>query len=152
MATLFARHYPHLSIGLLLIRLGLGLSFMVHGGGKLAGGPEGWLGLGGAMANWGITFAPVFWGFAGAMAEFGGGLLVLLGLLFRPACLLLVFTMITATLVHLKQGDNYSTLSHALEMAIVFCSLLFTGPGAYSLDYRLARKDPLEGKPATFRT
>ncbi|MGV3504384.1 MAG: DoxX family protein [Adhaeribacter sp.] len=137
----FHRHYPRLSFGLLLLRLGLGLSFMAHGGAKLAGGPEGWLGLGGAMAHWGITFAPVFWGFAGAMAEFGGGLLVVLGLFFRPVCLVLVFTMATATLVHLKNGDDYSTLSHALEMGLVFGSLFFTGPGAYSLDYRLAKKD-----------
>lgn len=147
MATVFARHYPRLSFGLLLLRLGLGLSFMAHGSAKLAGGPEGWLGLGGAMANWGITFAPVWWGFAGAMAEFGGGLLVLLGLLFRPACLLLVFTMVTATLVHLQNGDNYSTLSHALEMAVVFCSLFFTGPGTYSLDYRLAGPPPYAPEP-----
>lgn len=143
----FNRHYPRLAFGLLLLRLGLGLSFMAHGGAKLAGGTEGWEGLGGAMAHWGITFAPVFWGFAGAMAEFGGGLLVALGLFFRPVCLLLVFTMATATLVHLKNGDSYSTLSHALEMGLVFGSLFFTGPGAFSLDYRLSNKDYPERIP-----
>jgi putative oxidoreductase len=137
--NIFNRNYPHLSLGLLLLRIGLGLTFMAHGLPKLAGGPEGWVNLGGAMAHWGLTFAPVFWGFAGAMAEFGGGLLLLLGLFFRPVCGMLVLTMATATLVHFKNGDDFSTLSHALEMGIVFVSLFFTGPGRYSLDYRLGQ-------------
>jgi putative oxidoreductase len=53
----------------------------------------------------------------------------------------LVLTMATATLVHFKNGDDFSTLSHSLEMGIVFLSLFFTGPGKHSLDYRLGR-DP----------
>jgi putative oxidoreductase len=138
--NLFRRRYPAFHVGLLLLRIGLGISFMAHGLPKLAGGPEGWASLGGAMANWGITFAPGFWGFIGAMAEFGGGLLLLLGLFFRPVCFVLVFTMATATSVHLKNGDSFSTLSHALEMGIVFFSLYFIGPGWYSLDYRFNRE------------
>jgi putative oxidoreductase len=135
----FSRHYPRFHLGLLLMRIGLGITFICHGFPKLAGGPEGWAGLGGAMGNWGITFAPTFWGFIGSMAEFGGGILLLIGLFFRPVCILLVLTMATATLVHLKNGDPFSTLSHALEMAIVFFSLFFIGPGRYSLDYRFSK-------------
>lgn len=141
--AVLGRHYPQVHLGLLLMRLGLGITFIIHGLPKLAGGPEGWTGLGGAMANWGITFAPTFWGFIGSMAEFAGGILLLVGLFFRPACIVLVLTMATATLVHLKNGDPFSTLSHALEMGIVFLGLFFTGPGRYSLDYRLSKRQVL---------
>ena len=125
------------------MRIGLGITFMIHGFPKLAGGPEGWAGLGGAMANWGITFAPTFWGFIGATAEFAGGILLLLGLFFRPVCIVLLLTMATATMVHLKNDDPFSTLSHALELGIVFLGLFFTGPGRYSLDYRLSKEQDL---------
>ena len=137
--NIISRHYPFIHLGLLLMRIGLGITFICHGFPKLAGGPEGWTSLGGAMANWGITFVPVFWGFMGAISEFGGGLLLLLGLFFRPVCILLVLTMATATTVHFKNGDSFSTLSHALEMGIVFFSLFFIGPGRYSLDYHFSK-------------
>jgi putative oxidoreductase len=138
--SIFQRYYPGYHVGLLLMRIGLGITFLIHGLPKLAGGPSGWEHLGGAMSHWGITFAPAFWGFIGAMAECGGGLLVLLGLFFRPACFLLVLTMATATLVHLKNGDPFATLSHALEMGIVFFCLFLIGPGWYSLDYKFSLK------------
>jgi putative oxidoreductase len=144
MMNIFWHHYPGFHVGLLMMRVGLGITFICHGLPKLAGGPEGWAGLGGAMANWGITFAPTFWGLAGSLAEFGGGILVLLGLFFRPACVLLVLTMATATMVHWQKGDSFSTLSHALEMGIVFFSLYFIGPGWYSLDFRFAKKKALQ--------
>jgi putative oxidoreductase len=150
--TLFRRYYPFMHVGLLLMRIGLGLSFMAHGLPKLAGGPEGWSGLGGAMAHWGITFAPTFWGFIGSMAEFAGGLLLLLGLFFRPVCLVLVLTMATATLVHLKNSDPYATLSHALEMGIVFFSLFFIGPGHYSLDIRFSDNQDLKVPSSQVKT
>ena len=43
--------------------------------------------------------------------------------------------MIIASLVHLldpKQGINEA--SHAIELGIVFLSLIFIGPGKYSID------------------
>jgi putative oxidoreductase len=136
---IFRRLYTGYHVGLLLMRIGLGITFICHGFPKLAGGPESWAGLGEAMQHWGIHFAPTFWGFMGALGECGGGILVMLGLFFRPACVLLVLTMATATLVHLENNDPFSTLSHAMEMGIVFFSLYFIGPGWYSLDYRFSK-------------
>jgi putative oxidoreductase len=141
--NIFSHHYPHFHLGLLLLRIGLGITFICHGFPKLTGGPEGWINLGGAMENWGISFVPVFWGFMGAISEFGGGLLLLLGLFFRPVCILLVLTMATATTVHLKNADPFSTLSHALEMGIVFFSLFFIGPGRFSLDFYLSKNQEI---------
>lgn len=120
-------------VGLLIIRLGLGVAFVVHGSGKMFN-PDMWPQLGGAMANWGITFAPTFWGFMAAFAEFGGGILFTLGFLFRPATILLTINMAVALSMHLAKGDPFSTYSHALEVGVVFLGMIFVGPGKLSLD------------------
>lgn len=133
--------------GLLILRIGLGVMFMVHGWPKISGGPEKWLALGEAMNHLGISFAPAFWGFMAAFAEFFGGLLLLVGLLARPATFLLAFTMLVATVMHLKSGHDFvPKVSYPLELMIVFLGLLLLGPGRISLDHKLfglppARKD-----------
>ena len=121
-------------LGLLVLRLGLGVMFVVHGAPKLMGGVEMWTRLGGAMGNLGVTFFPVFWGFMAALAEAGGGVCLILGLALRPASVLMAFTMIVAATHHLKAGDGLAGASHAIELAIVFASLILIGPGRYSLD------------------
>lgn len=137
---IFSTNYPHFNLGVLLLRLGIGIAFMCHGWPKLEAGPELWEPLGGAMGIWGIHFAPTFWGFLGSLAEFAGGLLLALGLFFRPTCVILVIQMIVATSSHLNQGQSFSEYSHALEMAILFFCWLFIGPGSYSLDARLQKQ------------
>ncbi len=126
--------------GLLILRIGIGIMFMCHGFPKLMGGPEKWVKLGGALSEVGVTIAPTFFGFMAAMSEFGGGLLLALGLLTRPACFFLLMTMIVATLMHMGKGDSFVKYSHALEAAILFFSLLFIGPGKLSLDEWLSQK------------
>jgi putative oxidoreductase len=121
--------------GLLIIRVGLGIMMMVHGFPKLAGGVAMWTKIGGNMSVVGIDFFPLGWGFMAAATESVGGLFLLLGLFFRPAALLLLFTMIIASLVHLsdpKQG--LMDASHAIELGVVFLGLVFIGPGKYSID------------------
>ncbi len=120
--------------GLLLLRIGLGIMFIIHGFPKLAGGPAGWTSLGGSMKVIGINFTPIFWGFMAAVAETFGGFLLIVGLFFRPALILLIFTMIIATLVHFGKGDGLQGASHAIELGIVFFGLIFIGPGKYSVD------------------
>ncbi len=120
--------------GLLLLRLGLGAMFaVVHGWPKIAGGAQTWKSIGASMKHLGISFAPEMWGFLAAMAEFGGGILLILGFLFRPACGALAITMAVAATMHLKT-DGLATASHAIEVGIVFVSLLFIGPGRFSID------------------
>ncbi|HNW90653.1 MAG TPA: DoxX family protein [Bacteroidales bacterium] len=122
-------------IGLLILRIGIGIMFILHGLPKLSGGTETWNFLGSQMSVVGITFAPVFWGFMAALSESLGGLLLLLGLFTRPAALLMLFTMLIATLMHFTNGDGIKGASHAMEMGIVFLSVIFTGAGHYSLDH-----------------
>lgn len=120
-------------IGLLIIRVGLGAAFVMHGSGKMFH-PESWAAIGGNMSNLGISFAPAFWGFMAAFAEFGGGILFVLGFLFRPAALMMAFTMLVALFHHFAAHDGFNTYSHALEVGVVFLGLLFVGPGKLSID------------------
>ena len=127
------------NIGFLILRAGIGLMFMYHGFGKLSAGQEVWGKIGGAISNLGISVPALFpvFGFLAACSEFFGGLCLILGLCFRPACFFLFFTMTVAVTMHLSQGDGLNTASHAIEAAILFLSLMFIGPGAYNLDKKL---------------
>ena len=127
-------HYPNRDLGLLILRIGIGIMFMAHGWPKISGGVEKWTALGGSMSSFGIDFAPAFWGFMAAFAEFFGGLLLVLGLWWRPILVLLVITMLVAATRHFVAGDGFKGYSHALEAGIVFFALIFIGPGRYSLD------------------
>ena len=127
--------------GLLIARVGVGLMFVfVHGEPKLMGGPERWAKLGTAMEYLGIGFAPTFWGFMAAIAEFFGGLLLALGLFFRPACLGLIATMFVAAAMHLGRGDTMVQSSHAIENFFFLIGLFLVGPGKFSLDYFLTQR------------
>lgn len=118
--------------GLLMLRLALGAFFLwQHGWEKLAGGTKAWIAVGGAMKHLGITFWPVFWGFLATMAETVGIALVMIGLAFRPACLAVALTLAVAGISMWRQHENFA---HAWELGIVFFSLMFVGPGKYSVD------------------
>jgi putative oxidoreductase len=138
--VIFHKLDRHRDKGLLILRVGIGIMFMCHGFPKLSAGPEVWTKLGGGLSAMGINFAPTFMGFMAAISEFGGGLLLVLGLFTRPACFFLLGTMAVATLMHLKSGDPFVKYSHALESTILFFSLLFIGPGKISLDEALSKK------------
>jgi putative oxidoreductase len=124
-------------IGILLMRLGIGVAFVFHGFPKLSGGVPVWEEVGRAMGFIGITSFPAFWGFMAGLAEFGGGILLILGVLFQPACLVLAFTMLTAMMFHIGRGEGFEGFSHAMEDGIIFLAMLLIGPGRYSLDEKL---------------
>ncbi len=127
-------------IGLLILRVGIGIMFMIHGLPKLTGGPEKWIMLGGTMKSFGIGFAPMAWGLMAAFSEFAGGLLLALGFFTRPACFALLATMTVAASMHISKGDPFVVYSHAMEAGILFLSLIFIGPGKYSLDDQIRCK------------
>lgn len=122
-------------VGLLLMRVGLGFFFIVvHGWPKISGGVERWRDLGGAMRHLGISFAPEMWGFLAAAVEFGGGILLVIGFLFRGTCFALAVTMaVAATMVYKTQGSLFAA-AHPIELGVVFLGLIFVGAGRFSLD------------------
>lgn len=125
------------NVGLLILRAFFGLYMAFgHGLGKITGGPEQWAQLGGTMGIFGLGFMPTFWGFMAAVAEFLGALLIVVGLLTRPAALLLTLNMAVAATAHLTGAIDGSP-EMALLYGVVFLSLIFVGPGTYSVDEQL---------------
>lgn len=126
-------------LGLLVLRIGVGLSMMIfHGLEKIQGGPEKWERIGSNMGNLGIDFFPVFWGFMAAFSEFFGSFFIIVGFFFKPATALLAFTMIVAAVVHLSlpagaENAGLKGASHALELLTVYVALFLTGPGKYKI-------------------
>ncbi len=133
-------HFDHFrDSGLLLMRIGLGIAFIIHGLPKLVGGVAVWEELGVAMGFIGVTAFPAFWGFMAGLAEFGGGILIIAGFLFRPACLVLAFTMLMAMIYHIGKAEDFVQFSHAMEDGIVFLALFLIGPGKYSMDEKFTK-------------
>ena len=125
--------------GLLVLRVGIGLSFVGYGAPKLLGGPPMWEELGQAMKYLGITFAPTAWGFLAAVSELVGGMALVAGALLRPAAFFIACTMFVATVQHFGRGDGYAGGAfHSIEMGVVCLGLLLMGAGRYSLDGWLA--------------
>lgn len=132
--AMFEKLGNYRNTGILLMRAGLGIMMITHGYPKLMGGPDLWTKLGGSVGLIGIHFAPLFWGLMAAIAEAVGGLMIVLGWFFRPACLLILFTLVIASLHHFHAGDGLNGAAHAIETGCAFLGLLFIGPGKYSID------------------
>jgi len=132
--------HRHADLGLIILRIGIGLYFFAYGLTKLLGGTDRWADVGAAMANLGLDFWPMAWGFAAMLTELCGGILLGLGLLFRPVCGLLAFTMLIAAIKKAAAADGlfagFMAMGHPASMLILFVALLLIGPGRYALDRR----------------
>lgn len=124
---------------LLLMRVGVGLAFIWFlGWPKFAGGEAALTGTGAAMAHMGITGGHYWFGVAAALTETVGGILLVLGLFFRPATLAFVVVMIMATIEQFSRPMPVAV--HSINNAFIFAGLFLIGPGRYSLDRVLSRR------------
>jgi putative oxidoreductase len=76
-------------------------------------------------------------------AEFFGGLLLIIGLLTRPAALALAFTMLVAMVtVHLQNGFFMSNNGYEFALALLAASLALavSGAGKLALDSVINKK------------
>lgn len=124
------KHIPaDVAIGLLVMRVYAGFFIVAfHGWDKLinfsdkAAGFQDPIGVGSTMSLGLAVFAEVFCGIA-----------VVLGLLTRLAVIpLIVMLLVAAWIVH--ADDPWQRKEFAMVYLIPFLTLLFTGPGPYSLD------------------
>jgi putative oxidoreductase len=120
------------------IRIGAGITFAAHGSQKLFGwfGGYGLEGTAGWMESIGLAPGILMAGLAGG-AEFFAGLLLILGLLVRPAALVLAVTMLVAIVtVHLENGFFMATngFEFALALLVISATLAIRGAGSFSLD------------------
>ncbi len=126
------------------VRIGAGIIFAAHGAQKLFGwfGGYGLEGTAGWMASIGLEPGMLMATLAGS-AEFFGGLLLIVGLLVRPAALMLAVTMVIAIVtVHLGNGlfmDN-NGYEFGLILLVISAGLVFRGAGSLSADRVLHSK------------
>ncbi len=121
-------------IGLLILRIGIGTAMIFHGYPKLLGGPERWETIGSAVKYLGINFGHQIFGFMAGLIEAIGGILLIIGLFHLPVTFLLFLTLVVALISRINLSDGFLGFAHPLEVAIVFLTLLISGPGYFSLD------------------
>jgi putative oxidoreductase len=130
-----------IALGLLILRLVVGLIVAAHGAQKLFG----WWG-GPGMSRWAesvekLRIRPAKpWAWVAALSEFGGGLLLALGLLSPIGSLAVIGAMVVAiATVHLNKGFWIAKGGYEFNLAIIggAATIAVAGPGAYSLDNAL---------------
>ena len=120
------------------LRVGAGIIFSAHGAQKLFGwyGGYGLKGTAGWMSSIGLEPGMLMASMAGG-AEFFGGLLLIAGLLVRPAAFMLAITMVVAiVMVHLQNGLFMTNNGYEFGLALLVISLglIFRGAGSLSFD------------------
>lgn len=126
-------------LGLFIIRAALAVILIIAGWNKFQGG-EGALNAVGANIKY-IGIEPgtnnvvtFFFGIMAAGTELIGGLLLILGFLFRTATVPLMGTMLVAALYKFQtSGGDLTQYGYPLVVLLVLTGLLFTGPGKYCL-------------------
>jgi putative oxidoreductase len=128
-----------LDFALLVLRFVVGLTLMGHGSQKLFGwfsGP-GLKGFSGGTRRMGFR-PPLLWAIVAALGEFGGGLLLVLGLLTPLGALGIMGAMFVAIVkAHLPKGfwSSKGGFEYPLILWVVPFALGLGGPGNYSLDH-----------------
>jgi putative oxidoreductase len=136
------------SVGLLVLRLVVGAALIIHGWGKIQA-PTTWM-------NGFPNPPPPYLQAASAVAEFGGGISLIVGFLTPLFALLIACNMATAAaMVHIPHGDPFVNPKGgpSFELAAVYFAagvcVLLVGPGQISLDYCLfgRRRQPAADLP-----
>src|SRR5215470_3976784 len=125
-------------LGILIIRVLFGAALAAHGAQKLFAwfGGYGLKGTGGFFEQLGFRPGVPFAAAAGS-SEFGGGVLLALGLFTPFGAAAVLSTMLVAMVsVHLKNG--FFAMGNGFELPFLYAvaafALAFTGAGAFSLD------------------
>ena len=127
-----------IALGLLVVRLVVGLLFVGHGAQKLFGwfGGYGPKGTGGWLESIGVKPGVAMAIVAGLM-ELVGGLLFAAGLLTPLAAVLIVMTMLVAIVKVHGQNGLWATANgyeYNLVLAAIAIGIALTGAGQFSLD------------------
>ena len=134
-----------MDLALLILRLVVGLAVMGHGAQKLFGwfGGPGLTGLSGWLSS--MRLRPSrFWAFMAGAVEFGGGLLLALGLFSPLGSLGIGASMLVA--IAKVHWPRFWVTDNGFELPLTYLAVALAvgiaGPGAYSLDYALGTAMP----------
>jgi putative oxidoreductase len=124
--------------GLTVVRILVGIIFVAHGSQKLFGafGGYGLEGTGQYMASLGLTPGYLMALLSGS-AEFFGGLGLVVGLLARPAAVVLAATLVVAIFsVHISNGLFMANNGYEFALALLggVVAVLIEGAGKLSID------------------
>jgi len=124
--------------GLMLLRVTVGLTMSAHGAQKLFGWFNGPGIEGTARGMEALGFYPgKRHAMMAGLAEFGGGLILVLGLVTPLGAALVASVMLVAALTaHVKQGFFIASggYEYNLVLGVAALTLAFAGPGAFSVD------------------
>lgn len=121
--------------GLLMLRLAIGLVFIMHGGQKVF--VKGIPGVADFLGKLGMQ-PPAFWAYLLTVAEIAGGIALIVGLFTRFAALALGVTMVVAIATVLwTKGFFLPGYEFALTLLAAALALAFTGPGRYAIDTKV---------------
>jgi putative oxidoreductase len=126
-------------LALLFGRIAIGGCFVVHALGKLGlVGTGNMAGFSAWLKDLGVPF-PELNARMAMLSELGGGAALALGLLTRPACAVLIGTMLVAGLMgHRGAGylitNNPPGAEYTINLAVICGMFALLGPGAYSVD------------------
>src|SRR5260221_1508016 len=126
-----------MDIGLLILRLVVGLALAAHGSQKLFGwfGGYGIAGTGGFLESIGFRPGKVMAVISG-LGETAGGLGLALGVLTPLSAALVIATMLVASSVHIHNGFFITKQGYEYNLVLIAgaLALAFVGPGRISFD------------------
>jgi len=123
------------NLGLALLRISLGIMFLIFGYKKLISGSDNLTQIGSAISYFGITRGYLLWGYAAALTELCGGISYILGLYTRLMSLPIISLLIVALKFHLQKDDAFTTWAFPAICLSIAVSFLIAGSGIYSADH-----------------
>lgn len=130
--SLDSQAFTRFSLGLLVVRIAMGIAFILHGWPKIQNAFS-WMGPDSPIPG-------IFQGLA-AFSEFAGGIALILGLFTSLNAIGLMITMTVAAFYHISKGDPFVGHGGSWELAGIYWTLSFlfllTGPGYFSLDRKI---------------
>lgn len=145
---------PNPRLGIAILRIVLGVTFVAHGSPKLFQGGVG--GLGGMLGQLGVPL-PGLTAWTITLLEFFGGIALIVGLVVTPVAVLLAVHMLMGIILVHAQAGWYVLGAQAqhppggVEFNVLLIAGLLTlvlaGPGAAALDARDREPEPRETAP-----
>jgi putative oxidoreductase len=120
--------------GLLLLRVSIGIIFILICAPVLFAGGRRWAQFGGAMRVFNFHAHLDWWGFFGALTGCISGILLVLGLAFRLGVLFAFIIAVVNAIAVNRHDHALADKIGSIEIVVILLCLSFIGPGKFSVD------------------